>query len=145
VIAIDSILVVCVGNLCRSPVAVGFLRQLLPTKKISSAGLQANPHRGSDTVTLDIASELGLDLSAHTPRKLSDGLINEHDLILVMERLHQNAVLEKVPTAAGKMFLMGHWSAMREITDPFRQSIDLYQLVFSQLRHDATQWATKLG
>lgn len=144
-IAIDSILVICVGNLCRSPVAGGFLHQLLPEKKISSAGLKANPRLNRDAVTLDVATDLGLDLSNHTPRKLSAGLIEEHDLILVMEKFHQKAVLEKAPTAAGKMFLMGHWSAMREITDPFRQSIDLYQLVFSQLRHDAGQWAAKLG
>jgi protein-tyrosine phosphatase len=85
----SNILVVCVGNICRSPTGERVLQQLLPNKTISSAGIAVEKSRltgkpADETATL-IASEKGLSLEDHKAQQLTAQLCSKQDLILVME------------------------------------------------------------
>ena len=62
--AFDNILVVCVGNICRSPIAEAALTQQYPNKTIDSAGLSAVVGNGADPKALAVMSELDIDMSA---------------------------------------------------------------------------------
>ncbi|MHA2771276.1 polysaccharide biosynthesis tyrosine autokinase [Vibrio harveyi] len=123
----SNILVVCVGNICRSPTGERVLQQLLPNKTISSAGIAVEKSRltgkpADETATL-IASEKGFSLENHQAQQLTAQLCAKQDLILVMEQGHIDALTEIVPEARGKTMLFGHWMNSVDIPDPYRQGL----------------------
>ncbi|MDO9475924.1 MAG: low molecular weight phosphotyrosine protein phosphatase, partial [Pseudohongiella sp.] len=71
----QHILVVCLGNICRSPVAEAMLKRALPQRQIKSAGLTAMVGQGADPSASEFAHADGLDLSGHVAQQLSSELI----------------------------------------------------------------------
>lgn len=66
----DSILVVCTGNICRSPIGERYLRNLLPDKKIDSAGTGALIEHAADNSAIKVAQLHGLSLEGTSPGSL---------------------------------------------------------------------------
>ncbi len=137
----SNILVVCVGNICRSPTGERVLQQLLPNKTISSAGIAVEKSRltgkpADETATL-IASEKGFSLENHQAQQLTAQLCAKQDLILVMEQGHIDALTKIVPEARGKTMLFGHWMNAASIPDPFRQSREAFDHAFSLIEQSA--------
>lgn len=141
----DSILVVCVGNICRSPTGERLLRKGLPEKKISSAGLGALVGKSADSRATEAANQHGLSLEGHQAKQLTVSMCREYDLILVMEKEHIEAVCRLAPEVRGKTMLFGHWLSKREIADPYRQSREAFQFVYSLLDESAQQWVKALS
>ncbi|HFI5306682.1 arsenate reductase/protein-tyrosine-phosphatase family protein [Serratia liquefaciens] len=141
----DSILVVCVGNICRSPTGERLLKQHLPNKKIASAGIGALIGNPADTNAVTIAEKNGLSLEGHQGRQLTSNMCREYDLILVMEKKHIDAVSRLAPEARGKTMLFGHWLGQREIADPYRQSHEAFEFVYRLLDESAQKWADALS
>ena len=139
----DSILVVCVGNICRSPTAERLLKQALPHKTISSAGISALAGHAADDTATAVADQNGVSLEGHVARQLTREMCQQHDLILVMEQKHMEAVSRIAPEVRGKTMLYGHW-IKRDIPDPYRQSREAFEFTYDLLA-DATQaWAQRL-
>ena len=103
----ERILVVCTGNICRSPVAEAFLRQQLPKCQVSSAGLGALEGKPVASFARQLAEADGLDVAHHQARQLSDTMIQKADLILVMTEGQRRAVGQQAPQALGKTLLLG--------------------------------------
>jgi len=141
----DSILVVCVGNICRSPTGERLLKEMLPDKKITSAGLGALVGKPADATAAEIAQRHGLSLDGHQGKQLTSSLCREYDLILVMEKGHIDAVCRLPPEVRGKTMLFGHWLGQREIADPYRQSREAFEFVFKLLDESAKKWANALS
>jgi protein-tyrosine phosphatase len=143
---IEQVLVVCRGNICRSPVAAAMLRQLCPGKRVESAGLAALVGLGVDPVARRLAEAEGLNVSDHMARQLSHEMLQQTDLVLVMSQGQRLAVGELSPAALGKTMLYGHWleGNLAEIPDPYRKSAEAFKHVHQQLRHAANVWAEKL-
>ena len=80
----NRILVVCDGNICRSPTVAAMLRELKPEKAVSSAGLVGLVGQDMEATARAVAEEDGLDCGAHVARKLDSELCRDSDLILVM-------------------------------------------------------------
>lgn len=144
----SNILVVCVGNICRSPTGERVLQQLLPNKTISSAGIAVEKSRltgkpADEKATL-IASEKGVSLENHQAQQLTAQLCAKQDLILVMEQGHIDALTEIVPEARGKTMLFGHWMNSVDIPDPYRQSREAFDHAYSLIEQSAQAWAKKL-
>lgn len=107
-----SILVVCTGNVCRSPLAEGFLRAALEGRlgasapTVSSAGTAGWEGSPAMPESVAAAAERGVDISGHHGR----ALVNEHvggaDLIVGMAAEHRDAVARSVPDAAGRTFTL---------------------------------------
>ena len=139
----DSILVVCIGNICRSPTAERLLKQALPHKTISSAGISALAGHAADDTATAVADQNGVSLEGHVARQLTRELCQQHDLSLVMEQKHIEAVTRIAPEVRGKTMLYGHW-IKRDIPDPYRQSREAFEFTYDLLA-DATQaWAQRL-
>jgi len=106
----NRILVVCTGNICRSPLAEYLLRHttqhLELALDISSAGTGAMTLGHPPQEIVAQGKEWGFDLSGHRPRQLDESLITSSDLILTAERGHRAAVVELVPTASRKVFTL---------------------------------------
>jgi len=139
----NSILVVCVGNICRSPTGERLLRKYLPKLKIDSAGVGALVGKPADASALEVAAQHQLSLEGHCAQQLTKSLCREYDLILVMEKGHVASVCNIAPEVRGKVMLFGHWND-REIPDPYKKSLDAFQAVYSLLDTAAEQWANKL-
>lgn len=139
----NSILVVCIGNICRSPTAERLLKQALPQKNISSAGISALVGHAADDSATIVAAQNGVSLEGHIAQQLTRELCQKHDLILVMEQKHIDAVARLAPEVRGKTMLYGHW-IKRDIPDPYRQSHEAFEFTY-ELIADATQaWAQRL-
>lgn len=141
----DSILVVCVGNICRSPTGERLLKNLLPNKKIGSAGLGALVDKPADTTAADVALAHGISLDGHKARQLTAEMCREYDLILVMEKGHIDSVCRLAPEVRGKTMLYGHWLQQREIADPYKQSREAFEFVYGLLDKSAQKWVHALS
>lgn len=141
----NSVLLVCVGNICRSPLAEARFRQLAPPSvQVSSAGVQAMVGWPADPQSVHQAQLHGLDVDAHRARQLTAGICSEHDLILVMEDSHVDAVCAICPSARGKVMLLGRWSNNTPIPDPYRKDDSHFAAVWQQIDAFSVQWAKKL-
>ncbi|WP_041394452.1 protein-tyrosine-phosphatase [Photobacterium profundum] len=140
----DKILVVCVGNICRSPSGEYLLKQLLPQKKIASAGVGALIGKPADSMATRVAELKGVSLEHHVAQQLTSELCLEYELILVMEKAHIEAVSKIAPEARGKTMLFGQWVGQKDIPDPYRQSQEAFEYVYCLIDEAAKAWARKL-
>ena len=129
-----SILFVCTGNTCRSPMAECLLKKMWPQRqrdeiKIDSAGTSALPDLHPTSLTQKIIKEKGVDISCHESKTLNQKMVEETDLILVMEKAHKNKVLRLSSLAEGKVFLLKEFAlgVEEEILDPMGGSEASYR------------------
>ncbi|MCY1364847.1 Low molecular weight protein-tyrosine-phosphatase Wzb [compost metagenome] len=140
------ILIVCVGNICRSPSAEVLLREALGTCdiQVGSAGLGALVDKPIEPTALAILQSHSHQPHEHRARQLTPGLLQEHDLVLVMEKRHQRDLLAMAPEARGKTFLLGKWQDDREIPDPYRQSEAAFEHAYALIREGVDAWARRI-
>ncbi len=143
-IRFDAILIVCVGNICRSPTAERLLQQALPHKTISSAGIAALTGHAADAPATEVALLHAVSLEGHSARQLTRALCQQHDLILVMEQTHIDAVSRLAPEVRGKTMRYGHW-LQRDIPDPYRQSLEAFEFTFDLIAEASGAWAQRLN
>ena len=138
----DSVLVVCAGNICRSPTGEYVLKAKLQNKniKVSSAGLTALEGKPADANAKQIASANGVNMDEHQGRQLSESLVAQNSLILVMEQRHLNDIHSQYPQARGKTFLLGKWIDEAEIPDPYRQSQEAFEHVYKLIDSACCAW-----
>ena len=144
-IALRSILVVCTGNICRSPVGERLLRRQLPDLTVDSAGTYGLTGEAADTTASEVAARNGLSLDGHIAQKLTASLARNYDLILVMEPLHIEQVTKISPEARGKVMLFGQWIGKKEVPDPYKKSHEAHQHVFDMLTTASQEWAKRLS
>ena len=141
----NSILVVCIGNVCRSPVGERILRAKLPGLRVESAGLGALVDHAADETAAAVAERHGVSLEGHKARQFDAALGEGYDLILVMEPEHKQKIANTNPHLSGKVMLFDQWTERKGIPDPFRRSEDLHELVFGMIEAGADSWAQKLA
>lgn len=141
----DSILVVCTGNICRSPIGERLLRRALPNKKIDSAGVGALVGHKADESAIRIAGKHSLSLDGHKGMQFTSSLGRQYDLVLVMEYSHLEQVSRIAPEVRGKTMLFGHWLGGKEIPDPYRKSDEAFESVYQLIEQSTKLWAAKLG
>lgn len=139
---IRNILIVCVGNICRSPTAEIVMRNALGPSglQVASAGLQALVDRPIDPNAALLLQERGLDPAPHRARQVNASLLAAADLVLVMERSHHAAVARDYPQASGKTMLLGKWVGDREIPDPYRQQRPAFEHALALVDHGVEAW-----
>ncbi|MBS9404054.1 low molecular weight phosphotyrosine protein phosphatase [Halomonas sp. TRM85114] len=143
----QRILIVCAGNICRSPVAAAMLARLLPEREIASAGLGALEGHEVAPQARRLAEADGLDVSAHRARQLRSEMLTAHDLILVMSEGQRRAVGDLAPEALGKTLLLGRWldhGKGRDIPDPYRKSDAAFEHVHGLLTDATSTWAKRI-
>jgi protein-tyrosine phosphatase len=118
----ENILVVCVGNICRSPMAEGLLRARAWSAKahFASAGLAALEGRAPDPIAVELMAQRGIDISGHRARQLTPELLAASDLVLVMEDGHRRRIEELAPSARGRVHRIGKLGGY-DVPDPYRK------------------------
>ncbi|MEL6584550.1 MAG: low molecular weight phosphotyrosine protein phosphatase [Pseudomonadota bacterium] len=136
---------VCVGNMCRSPIAEAALKERLPKLRIASAGLEAPRGSRADATAAEAAFAAGLDLKDHRATRFDPADASTYDLILVMENAHKLRISEIAPQLSGRTMLMTHWTGGHEIPDPYRLPIEEHEKAISELLPAADAWAKKIS
>ncbi|MEO0085957.1 MAG: hypothetical protein ABIK37_04940 [candidate division WOR-3 bacterium] len=125
-----SVLVVCTGNSCRSPMAAGMLSRMLSGERVlvGSAGTDAPEGSPATKFAVEVAAEMGADITAHRAQQLSLEMIEAADLILVMERYHEEWVVARAPDARSRVrFIAGYPQGGGEVADPVGRSLEFYR------------------
>ena len=103
-------LFVCTGNICRSPTAEGFAREMVADAAapidVSSAGIVGWEGSPAARESVQAAAECGIDISRHIARRLEERHVRDADVIVCMAAEHRDAVTGLVPDAAGKTFTL---------------------------------------
>lgn len=141
----QNILVVCLGNICRSPTAERILQKKLPQHRIGSAGIKALAGKDADFQAIKTALKHGTIVAGHTARQLDAAMCEQADLILVMESNQIDKVADISPSARSKTMLLAQWLPKKNIPDPYTQSEEVFEAVYQQIEEAAESWATKLN
>lgn len=131
-----SVLIVCTGNSCRSPMAHAVLAGMLAGLPVFvySAGTAAPVGGAASAGAIEATLERGVDLIRHRAQQLDAQMIRGADLVLVMELHHRDQVLELVPEAADRTrLLLEYGDGGKEVEDPIGGSIELYRRTLDQM------------
>ena len=138
-----NLLVLCIGNICRSPLAQAMLAQQLPGISVSSAGLGALVGQPADPLSIQVGAQHGLDLSAHRARQVMGWMCQQADLILVMEQDQVKALERQFPLVRGKTFRIGRYRQL-DVVDPYRNSLDAFESTHTTLAQAVADWAPRI-
>ncbi len=135
-----KILLVCTGNICRSPLAAALMQRALTERgvdgiDVSSAGTGAWDGAPVSEGAYLVGLEQGLDLSGHRARLLTRDVVEQSDLILTMARHHRARVDEL--GGEGRVFVLGEYAGRSgdaaEVSDPFGGDLDVYRDTSAEL------------
>jgi protein-tyrosine phosphatase len=130
------IVVVCHGNICRSPYLEAVLRQSLPDLDVSSVGLMG-PGRSVPEHGMTVASRRGLDLSSHRSRVLTPGILRAADLVIVMDAGQSRYLRRTLGVSPDRIVIAGDLDPesadARPIRDPWRQPLGVFESSYARL------------
>lgn len=143
---VQSLLVVCVGNICRSPLGERLLHQQLADQpiRIGSAGIGALVGHAADSDAAAVAQAHGVSLDGHVARQFTAELGAGHELILVMEPGHKREIARTAPQLSGRLMLFDQWTGAKGIADPYQKSRAFHEAVFEKVEAAAQAWAERL-
>ena len=136
-----AILLVCVGNICRSPYAAAVLRQRLngflgKEYQFRSAGFMG-PGRPPPADAIQVASRRSVDLSAHRSQLITAHVVRESELIIVMDQHQARAVRERFPIGRRQICVLGDLDpepiVARGIEDPIEQPEEVFQRAYERI------------
>lgn len=142
--AFDNILVVCVGNICRSPILEALLKEQYPHKHIESAGLSALVGNLVDPKSQQVMAPYNIDMSNHVAKQIDETLVMKADLIFTMSDGQTKWIEERWPHCRGKTFKIGHWND-KDIADPYRHDISLFETARQDIVESLAPWNDKIS
>ena len=138
------ILVVCTGNICRSPTGEYLLKKELGEGfEVMSAGLGALVDHPAHEISQKIALEHGIDMSAHRARQINLDILKWADLVLVMENGHKNELLRRYPALGDKVHRYGEAQQV-DIPDPYRRPESAFVLAWNFISKLTPYWVEKI-
>ena len=143
-----SVLMVCVGNICRSPMAEALLKAYCMERglrvSIDSAGIGALVDHPADDAVVALMQQKNIDMSGHRAKQVNAALIADYELILVMEQGHIQALVQMQPQARGRVHLLGKWNEQEEISDPYQKSQAHFVAALSAIERNIILWGAYL-
>src|SRR6202453_83841 len=136
-----TVLFICTGNICRSPMAEGIFRHIMKGRRdiqVMSAGIGAMDGQAPSPYAVQAVRELGIDISRQRSRQLTPELVQEADFIFGMTHSHVDTIFLLYPQAAEKTFLLREFDDTldifeKDISDPIGGSYDVYAYCRDQI------------
>lgn len=138
-----SVLVVCIGNICRSPMGEALIAAALPHLEVTSAGVGALVGQPADPLARALMAERGLNIEAHRARQLTGQMCQEADLIFVMDEEQRLHINQRHPFTRGKLFRLGEVARV-DIPDPYRLGRSAFDQALQLIDAGATAWADRI-
>lgn len=140
---IQNILVICVGNICRSPMGEFLLKKNHPDLHIESAGLSAMVGHSADDKAIACMNQLNIDMHTHVAKQINAELIKKADLVLVMSTNQQKHIEQTWPFAKGKVFRLGHWQG-QNVPDPYKHDQVFFDETCHNIQSYVSDWQSHL-
>ena len=142
---IRNILFVCTGNSCRSVMAEGLLKKMLKDRgrsdiEVHSAGISAMDGFPPTDKTAAVMKKEGIDLSDFKTARLTLGMIQKADLMLVMDYMHREEILNFAPDAGDKIHLLKEYVGVNDgyggvtVPDPIGRPLEVYERVLTTIK-----------
>ncbi|WP_420991445.1 low molecular weight protein-tyrosine-phosphatase [Cupriavidus sp. 30B13] len=140
---IKTVLVVCIGNICRSPMAEGLLKQDLPDINVVSAGLAALTGQPAEPYAVELMRDRGVDITGHRAQQLSRSMATSADLILVMDNTQRQEIQRLYPATTGRVFRMGELGKF-DVPDPFREARPAFENALQLIQRGVAAWVPRI-
>jgi protein-tyrosine phosphatase len=131
-----TVLVVCYGNICRSPYFQAIVQRAAPDISVRSAGF-VGAHRPVPALSLVASAPRGLDLRSFRSRLIAPDSVRAADLIIVMDPAQSRMIRERFPVSAARILVAGDLdpdrAATRAIADPWMQPLRAFESAFDRL------------
>lgn len=136
-----DILLVCTGNTCRSSMAEGIFNQILNENDdddvhVTSAGISVYVSTPASEEAINVTKDMGVDISDHMSAQISEEMVQEADLVLVMTTGHKNILIDIFPEYSDKIFTLPEYACGSEddIADPFGMDYEAYRQCATEIK-----------
>lgn len=140
-----NLLFLCTGNTCRSPIAKVLFEDMLSRSelrhrvRVESAGTMAAEGSPASRFAVEVCREHGQELSSHNSKTITDKLIADSDLILVMQASHKAYLSHNRSANRKTIRLLSEFATGpdkdKDIEDPFGGTKEQYELTFTQIKN----------
>lgn len=146
------IVFVCTGNICRSPMAEGIMKDIILDEfeakhevipvEVLSAGTHAFSGNGASEYAIEVADRHGINLSFHRSRPVTGQIVKAVDLVLTME-INHTKYIERLLPGIDYVYELKNFDREEasiegsvEVIDPIGMDIDFYGEVFDELQSE---------
>lgn len=140
-----KILLICTGNTCRSPMAEGIMRCIVNAEnldiEVSSAGISAIEGDKASKNAVCVLNEIGIDISSHRSKQVTQKMLDEVDIVLTMTRQHKDILLRSFKDLEDKIYTLKEFSKdsvsndeLMDILDPYGGNYDIYKASSKEIK-----------
>lgn len=142
----NNILIICTGNICRSPIAEGlFSARLKPSGiQVASAGVSAMVGWPAEDLAIEVMRDHGLDIRGHRARQVTQPMLAESDLILTLDQSHSDWLNRAFPQYRGRVHKVLKWQKNRDVDDPYLQPRQAFEKSFEDIELGLQDWLKRL-
>jgi protein-tyrosine phosphatase len=149
---VESILFVCLGNICRSPFAAELAALLLRDRgradvRFASAGIRPSQAGRSPALACEVSARYGLSLGEHLPQAVTAEMMKSHDVVVVMEWKHLQQLRAAYPEYRDRVVLLSLLDAgarnayeRYNIADPFGKPRAAYEECYDRIQRALRPW-----
>ncbi|MEM5314223.1 low molecular weight protein-tyrosine-phosphatase [Paraburkholderia sp. JHI869] len=149
---IKRVLVVCAGNICRSPMAAALFAHASRGMTVESAGITAVIGSAPDPLATELMQQRGLDIRSHRARQFESWMGVQADLVIVMDRAQREFVEERYPSMRGRVYRLGDFerpglrmSSGFDVPDPYRQDRAAFESSLRLIEVGVSGWVARMA
>ena len=142
---INKIIVVCTGNICRSPIAEKLLKTKLDERvQVDSAGIAALVGHFADPLAQMVMMNHGHDISNHRARQATHASLAPMDLILTLDQSHSDWIRLRFPYLQGRTHKLGRWRGNTDIADPYGMPKNEFDKAYAAIDACVDDWTARI-